>query len=198
LAALFHTQRTGAPTGWQFARSIKYPGWKAFFPDNGGLQRRHPSVNVMPSMKITEALVAEHNIFLSVFDQIERVLPSLTTPAEVTTMAKIVEGLLQGHAETETNLAYLALDHVLQDKGGLQRMHQDHHEIDDRLKKVHTAGTCAEARRLLKSALLASREHFRLEERSVFPLLEQVLRKETLGELGSTWLQRSAAQPTGA
>ena len=149
-------------------------------------------------MKITEALVAEHKIFLSVFDQIESVLPSLATPSEVRTMAKIVEGLLQGHAETETNLAYLALDHVLQDKGGLQRMHQDHHEIDDRLKRVHTAGTCAQARRLLKEALLASREHFRLEERSIFPLLEKVLHKDTLSELGKTWLRRVSAQPSFA
>ena len=143
-------------------------------------------------MKITEALVAEHTIFLTVFDQIERVLPSLTTPAEVRTMASIVEGLLEGHAKTETNLAYLALDHVLADNGELQRMHQDHHEIDDRLRKVHTANTCAEARRLLKLAIVATREHFRGEERSVFPLLEKVLQPETLADLGQTWLQRQA------
>lgn len=147
----------------------------------------------MLSMKITEALVAEHNTFLTVFDQIERVLPSLATPSEIRTMASIVEGLLESHAETETDLAYRALDHVLAHKGELQRMHQDHREIDDRLRKVHTAGTCAEARRLLKSALLASREHFHLEERSVFPLLEKVLRKETIETLGRSWLERSTA-----
>ena len=45
----------------------------------------------MLSMKITEALVAEHNTFLTVFDQIERVLPSLATPIEIRTMASIVE-----------------------------------------------------------------------------------------------------------
>ena len=101
--------------------------------------------------------------------------------------------MLEGHAKTETNLAYLALDHVLEHNGELKRMHQDHHEIDDRLRKVHTAKTCAEARRLLKSAILASREHFRAEERSVFPLLEKVLQKETLTELGKTWMQRQAA-----
>jgi hemerythrin-like domain-containing protein len=144
-------------------------------------------------MKITEALVAEHTIFLSVFDQIERVLPSLTTPAEVRTMASIVEGLLEGHAQTETNLAYLALDHALADNGELNCMHQDHHEIDDRLRKVHTANTCAEARRLLKLAITATREHFRGEERSVFPLLVKVLQEETLAELGQSWLQRQAA-----
>jgi hemerythrin-like domain-containing protein len=152
----------------------------------------------MHNMKITEALIAEHTIFLSVFDQIERVLPSLTTPAEVRTMASIVEGLLEGHAKTETNLAYLALDHVLADNGEVQRMHQDHHEIDDRLRKVHTAKTCAEARRLLKVTLAGTREHFRGEEHSVFPLLEKVLRQETLVELGQGWLQRQAAPASEA
>jgi len=143
-------------------------------------------------MKITEALVAEHTIFLGVFDQIERVLPSLTTPMEVMTMARIVEGLLEGHAKAETNLAYLALDHVQEHNGELKNMHQDHNEIDDRLRMVHTANTCARARRLLKVAIKASREHFRAEERSVFPLLEKVLQEETLTELGQSWMQRQA------
>ena len=147
-------------------------------------------------MRITEALVAEHTIFMSVFDQIERALPSLATPAEVRTMASIIERLLEGHAKTETNLAYLALDHMLEHNGELKRMHQDHHEIDDRLRKVHTANTCAEARRLLKAAIGASRDHFQGEERSVFPLLEKSLGEETLAELGQTWLERHGA-PAG-
>ena len=144
-------------------------------------------------MRITEALVAEHTIFLSVFDQIERALPSLATPAEVRTMAGIVEGLLQGHAKTEANLAYVALDHMLEHKGELKRMHQDHHEIDERLRQVQAANTCAEACRLLKAAIASSREHFRVEERSVFPLLEKSLGAETLIDLGKTWTKREAA-----
>jgi hemerythrin-like domain-containing protein len=147
----------------------------------------------MHNMKITEALIAEHTIFLSVFAQIERVLPSLTTPMEVVTMARIVEGLLENHAQTETHLAYSALDHVLEHNGELKRMHQDHHEIDARLREVHTAGTCAQARRLLKTALTASREHFHAEERTVFPLLEKVLQEKTLAELGQNWLHKRAA-----
>ena len=146
----------------------------------------------MPSMSITEALIAEHTTFLIVFDQIERVLPDLSTLEAVKTMASLVEGLLESHAKTETNLAYLALDHVLAQNGDLKRMHQDHHEVDDQLRKVHEARTCAEARRLLKAALLASRKHFLIEERDVFPLIEKVLLKETLHELGSDWLRRSS------
>jgi hemerythrin-like domain-containing protein len=143
-------------------------------------------------MKITELLTAEHTIYLGVFDQIEKSLPSLTSPAEVRTIASIIEGLLGSHAQRESHLAYLALDHVLAQKGDLDRMHQDHQEIDARLKKVHTAQTCAEARRLLKAAILSSREHFRLEEKSVFPMLEQTLQRETLIELGKAWSDRNA------
>ncbi len=150
----------------------------------------------MPNMKITEALTVEHTIFLLVFDHIERVLPSLTTPAEIRTVAGIVEGLLEGHAKAETDLAYLALDHVLEDDGELKRMHQDHHEIDDRLRKVHTARTCAEARRLLKAAIVASREHFQGEELHVFPFLEKTLQAETLTELGETWMRRQTREAT--
>ena len=153
---------------------------------------------MMRYMKITEALVAEHTIFLTVFDHIERVLPSLTTQTEISTMASIVEGLLEAHAKTETNMAYLALDHVLEQNGELKRMHQDHHEIDARLREVHKANTCAESRRLLKAVLAGCREHFQLEESNVFPLLERVLQEETLPELGQTWLERPAARAQAA
>ena len=152
----------------------------------------------MRKMKITEALVAEHAIFRSVFDQIERALPGLATLAEVRTVAGIVEGLLEGHGQAETDLAYLALDHVLEHNGELERMHQDHHEIDEQLRKVRAAKTGAEARRLLKAALAVSSEHFRSEERGVFPLLDRSLHEETLSELGNTWLQRQAARSGAA
>ena len=147
-------------------------------------------------MKITEALVAEHRIFLSVFDQIERVLPWLATVAEVKVLAGVIEGMLEDHAGTETNLAYLALDHVMQDKGQLDQLHEEHHEIDASLRRVQQAENCPEARRLLQAAIAASRNHFRFEEQSIFPLLENVLQSETLTELGVTWLQRGAPLPS--
>lgn len=139
---------------------------------------------------ITDVLVTEHRVFLTVFNQVERALPKLNTLAEAKLLGTLVEGLLHDHADAETNLAFAALDHVLEEKGQLDRMHQDHDEIDARLKQVQTTRDLAEGRRLLKAALKASREHFRHEEEKVFPLLEQVLRRETLGNLGDTWMQR--------
>lgn len=140
----------------------------------------------MPS--ITEALVMEHAIFGAVFDQFERVFPKQRTAQEVQWMATVAEGLLRGHAATETNLAYSALDHVLAEDGRLSRLHQDHHEIDEHFKRVHQAGDVKQAQRLLRQAFAATREHFRREEDIIFPFLERVLRPETLETLGRAWL----------
>lgn len=141
-------------------------------------------------MTITEALIAEHTVFLSLFDHVERVLPDCTTAAQVQTLASLVEGVLKSHADAEANLAYLALDHVLADNGLLKNLHHDHHEIDARLEKTHSAKGCAQARRLLAEAIAASREHFRCEERSVFPFLDKLLKPETLNALGQSRVKR--------
>lgn len=141
-------------------------------------------------LTIIEALKVEHSVFVTVFDQIDSLLPELRTLAEVKNLAALVEGLLQGHADTEENLAYAALDHVLQDQGMLSRLYQDHQEIDGHLLKVKSARNLAAARRLLHAALLASRRHFRHEEQSIFPLIENMFQSGTLAELGRTCMDQ--------
>jgi hemerythrin-like domain-containing protein len=142
-------------------------------------------------MNIIEILVAEHRVMLRVFDQIDRTLPSLATPAEARMLAHIIEGMLEGHAKVETEMAYLALDHVLEEKGQLDRLHEEHEEIDASLRRVFSADSCAEAQRLLGAAIVASRHHFLFEEQSVFPLLDQVLKEGTLNELASVLNERA-------
>jgi hemerythrin-like domain-containing protein len=148
-------------------------------------------------MKITEALIAEHVIFLTVFDQIENALPGLSTPAEISTLARVIEGLLLDHSRRETDLAYRVMDHVLAHKGPLDRLYQDHREIDDHLARVRSSKTCSEGRDLLKLAIGAAREHFQGEEEHIFPLIEQTLNPETLVELGQVWLNRNAGAEVG-
>ena len=138
---------------------------------------------------ITSTLVLEHAIYSALFDQIENVLPGLNSAGEVKALAMVVEGLLGKHAETETNLAYAALDHVLAEKGNIGRLHQEHKEIDNNFKRVHGANNPAKAQRFLKQALAASREHFRYEEQVVFPLLERVLPGKVLDDLGEASLR---------
>lgn len=145
-------------------------------------------------ISITTALATEHVVFAAVFDEIERTLPNLTSLGEVKLLSSLVERLLRGHGETETDLAYVALDHALDQRGQLDQLHQDHHEIDACLKQVRQAAELNEARRLLKTALRASRLHFLREERSVFPLIEKVLDQETLAGLGTAWKDRQQLQ----
>ena len=145
-------------------------------------------------MNITEVLTTEHAVFLTVFDQIERALPKLKRLEEAKMLAGLVEALLQDHGDAETNLAFVALDHALDQKGQLNRLHQDHDEIDDRLRRVKTVTKLPDARRLLKAALLASRQHFRREERTIFPLIEKMLQKETLAGLGKVRIELHLAR----
>jgi len=148
-------------------------------------------------MKITEAIALEHATLLRVFDQVERVLPGLDSSGEVGRMATILEGLLGTHAELETNLAFVALDHALQHKRRLATLHQDHQEMDDRLRQVHQAASCSEAQRLLRAAMRASRAHFRDEERNLFPVLERALGPVALTVLGEAFKAGPKAKSKG-
>lgn len=144
-------------------------------------------------MTITEILATEHIIFLAVFARIEDALRQVSTVFEVRTLAGIVHGLLEKHANTERELAYAALDHLLAQRGSLDQMYQDHDEIDQTLRDALTNDDLAAARHNLRTALSVSRRHFCFEEVWVFPLIEKTLQPETLVALGKKWAESAPA-----
>jgi len=146
-------------------------------------------------MKITQALLAEHVVFHNIFDYIEKVLPDLKTMAEVKALAGLMEGLLLAHSKTEEDLVFAPLDHCLEQIGQRDTFNLEHQEIDASLLKVKAARRLPEARRLLTVAVLASRKHFDHEERIVFPLAEEFMKRETLLELGKAWMKQREAAP---
>ena len=135
----------------------------------------------------------EHRVFSGVFDQIERIAPGLTSLEGVKLLGQLIEGMLNRHADTENNLAYTALDHILEDRHHLDRLHHDHHEIDTHFRLVQKARSLTEAQHLLKNGIAASRAHFQFEERDVFPLLNSVLESETLCKLGDARMEHPLA-----
>jgi hemerythrin-like domain-containing protein len=145
-------------------------------------------------MKITEALLAEHVVFHNIFDHIERVLPKLNELGEVKRLAELMEKLLRAHGKTEEDLVFAPLEHYLEQLGQADSFEHEHREIDASLLKVMTAKRLAEARRLLTTAVLASRKHFDHEERIAFPLAEKCLKAETLVALGRAWVKRREAE----
>jgi hemerythrin-like domain-containing protein len=139
-------------------------------------------------MTITEALIVEHGVFRTTFAQIERDLASYT-PGEAKRISALIEHLLRHHGEQEQNLALTALNHTLAEKGETDRLQLEHHELNAAFKRVQASSDGAETRRLLQAGLAASRHHFDYEETSLFPLIEKVLHRKTLKELGAVWLR---------
>jgi hemerythrin-like domain-containing protein len=145
-------------------------------------------------MKITEALLAEHVVFHSLFDHIERTTPHLKTLAEIKSLAAVLESTLRAHSRTEDTLLIEPLDHCLEQMGQAEGFHQEHREIDASLVKVKAARQVKTARELLLKAVAYSRNHFDKEERVLFPMAEKVLKSKTLTTLASDWIkQREAA-----
>jgi hemerythrin-like domain-containing protein len=142
---------------------------------------------------ITRALIAEHEMLLVLFEEVEKLLPGHVRLGEVRRAARMVEGLLLNHAEVEEDLLLLARAQVSAERRWYERCHKEHQEIDSRLTQVRSARNVARARSLLRGALAASRKHFKVEELKVFPLIERGVKPETLIKLGTTWfLQRHA------
>ena len=143
------------------------------------------------SITIIDGLVAEHRVFLTVFDQIERSLPEIKTTGEIALICRILERLIHDHGTAETDLAYITFDHVLKEQNRCSRLSHDHEEIDGLLREVATMQDLTEARSRLKVSLNACRIHFKEEERTVFPMIEKTLHHETLVALGRAWKSQS-------
>lgn len=145
-------------------------------------------------MRITEALLAEHLVFHSMFDQIEAQAPLLKSLGEVKAMAALIESMLKAHSDTEDELFLGPLEHCFEQIGQRDSFLEEHEEMNQSLRSVQDATRIRNAQRLLLQAVAHSRRHFDREERIVFPMAEQVLKEATLIELGQAWMD----QRTGA
>lgn len=138
-------------------------------------------------MKITEALMAEHLVFHSMFDHLEATAGCLKTLGEVKALAALMEQMLKAHSDTEDELFLGPLEHCFEQLGQRDAFLAEHQEIDENLRRVQQAARLKDAQQLLLAAVAHSRQHFDREERIVFPMAERVLKHKTLTELGQSW-----------
>ncbi len=144
-------------------------------------------------MKITEALLAEHAVFHSLFDHLESALPGLATLAEVKALARLLIAMLEAHSKVEDVLILEPLEDGLEQLGQRESLRHEHEEIDAGLRRVTVSLSLKEARRLLLGAVVYSRQHFDREERVVFPMAERLLKSQTLTALGESWAGKRKA-----
>ncbi len=141
-------------------------------------------------MKITEALQAEHVVFHSLFDHIEKSVPKLKTLAELRLLANLTETMLAAHSQTEDELFMKPLEPSFEQIGHCATFHHEHQLIEQNLALVHEAKNVKQARHLLLTTVVLCRSHFDKEERIVFPMAERLLKGKTLLELGQTWMNQ--------
>ena len=139
------------------------------------------------TMKITDALFAEHLVFHNMFDYLEATAPGLKTLAEVKSIAALVESVLKAHSHTEDELFIDPLEHCFEQIGQRETFHEEHEEIERNLQLIQATKQLKQARTLLLKVVLASRKHFDKEERIVFPMAEMVLSSKTLIILADSW-----------
>src|SRR5690348_4745445 len=118
-------------------------------------------------MKITEALLAEHLVFHSMFDQVEAKTPALGTLAEVKALAALVASMLKAHSDIEDALFLGPLEHCFEQMGQRDSFLEEHQEMSEGLDLVQTATRIKQAQSLLLQAIAHSRKHFDREERIV-------------------------------
>lgn len=138
-------------------------------------------------MKLTDALLAEHVVFHSIFLSVNREMPQFQTVEEFRTVAKMLLGTLEAHAKAEHDLLLPPIEPYLNDIGHLENFHQEDDAIVENLSKTATATSIPDARKMLNRAIRLAAEHFDKEERLVFPLAEQHISDESLHALGKQW-----------
>lgn len=141
-------------------------------------------------MKITEALRAEHVVYHTLFDHLERTVPAMRSLAQIQAVAGLLDAMLRAHSAVEDVLLIEPLEHCLDQVGQRETFHGEHQEIEHNLKAVQNARQAVRARRLLLAAVLLAREHFDKEERLVFPLAEKALSASTIASLGQRWREQ--------
>src|SRR3970040_391904 len=81
------------------------------------VERSRADTPAAMAMKITEALLAEHVVFHSLFDQIERLIPGLGKVSEVRALAQLLESMLEAHSKVEDELIIEPLEHCFEQLG---------------------------------------------------------------------------------
>jgi iron-sulfur cluster repair protein YtfE (RIC family) len=157
-------------------------------------------------MRITDALRGEHGVFYAQFDRLEQTLDTYAL-ALIQAQGALLAAGLAPHAHIENDVLFPVLENHLGEEGPTRVFRMEHEEIEAKLQELkelqgmhdEIEGALArlpqlddvgEARRLVREALYAAREHFAKEENMLFPMAEQILDERTLKALGAQWAER--------
>ena len=87
-------------------------------------------------MKITDALLAEHTVFHSLFDVVEKQLESTPSIERIQLLAEMLLQLLDKHGQAEHDLLIPPIEPFLHEIGHLENFHSEDDIIIEMLQKI--------------------------------------------------------------
>jgi hemerythrin-like domain-containing protein len=141
-------------------------------------------------MKITDAFIAEHAVIYAQLDHLEHAVPAAKTLGEVKALAALLDAALRPHADAEDEFLFNGLEPGLDQMGKLEKVQHEHDAICKGLEMVQVARSRKDAQRRLLIVVHLTRKEFDLEDRIIFRMAEELLREETLHQLGKAWARK--------
>lgn len=141
-------------------------------------------------MKLTDALLGEHATFYVLFDEIQDIAETESAIAQWRGATTVLRAMVNSHAILEERLLFSALEPLFgQQEGPLAVLKAEHREMERMLANMLEEPDVDRAILWISEALNASRDHFRKEERVLFPMAQRMLGDETLTRLGQAWAE---------
>lgn len=138
-------------------------------------------------MKITDGLLGEHALFYQLFEALEDVMSSASTPEEIHRAFEPVGRGILSHAAIENDILFTAIARGGSENGITAAMRAEHREIETLSSAVSRARSLDEARRAAQQLIDLLRDHFQREEQILFPLCETALEPSQLEALGDRY-----------
>ena len=146
-------------------------------------------------MKITDALLAEHTVFHTLFELVEQQLVKNPSRERIQLLAEMLLHLLEKHGQAEHDLLIPPLEPFLHEFGHLENFHNEDDIIIEMLQKIAECDSVELASQILMKTLRLANDHFDKEERFVFPLAEKHISESSLHELGEAWAKGKDLHP---
>lgn len=141
------------------------------------------------ALRLTDALLGEHAVLYTLFDQIEAVAVTDANLAWIQQATVVLGAVVQSHAKLEEELLFPALEPHLGSEGPLAVMRAEHEEFKRTLRQIADMSDIEDGTDCLARALALVRDHFQKEEEVLFSLARQMLDDETQLRLGAAWAE---------
>jgi hemerythrin-like domain-containing protein len=141
-------------------------------------------------MKITEALLRDHQLFYGQFEELEKTAQSGAALSEIQAKLDSLNVALETHAQLEDELLFSAMEPYTGPTGPLAVMRMEHGEIENVFSQLQESADLVATEELVEHLLEIARLHFAKEEQMLFPIAEQALDPNILDQLGVQFANR--------